>query len=140
MTYFRREIKQKIFIPFENLCFHFDSESDSDDEAHPLIHAHIFSNKKPQVEIPSHVPYKNKVDWEKLKGRLNSFRLPVPNMNFPSVLCCLVASHLGAEKTRKLLDKTKDIRKNFPGLTLNQNQRELLSGNSFAGSQWFEGV
>jgi len=77
-------------------------------------------------------------DWDSLTARFNSFRIPVPNMTLPSVLCCLVACHLGAEKTNDLLTQTKDVRNSLPGLSIEKKQNELLLDNSFAGSQWFE--
>lgn len=83
-------------------------------------------------------PVKFEVNWDKLNDRLNSFRLPIPNMNLPSVLCCLVACHLGADKIRDLMNNTEDERRDFPGLAIDEDQRNLLYANPFAGSQWFE--
>jgi hypothetical protein len=59
-------------------------------------------------------------------------------MTLPSVLCCLVACHLGADKTKDLLRETTKVRELFPGLSIKKEQLKLLSDNSFAGSQWFE--
>lgn len=135
VTYFDRNKKGEKATPFENMRFDFDPESEADDEIHPLIHAHVFSNKIPKFELPPYVKYE--VEWRKINKRFISFRLPIPNMNFPSVLCCLVACHLGADKIKELLSQTEDLRGKLPGLAIEEKQQRLLFENSLSGSQWF---
>ena len=136
VTYLLHEKHEKTAIPLENIRFDYNPRPTADGESHPLIHAHVFSNKRPQIQMPP--PVKFEVNWDKLNDRLNSFRLPIPNMNLPSVLCCLVACHLGADKIRDLMNNTEDERRDFPGLAIDEDQRNLLYANPFAGSQWFE--
>jgi hypothetical protein len=134
VTYFRRDSRTCTATAFENLRFDFHPETGEAD--HPILHAHVFSDGKPN-SFP--IQLKNfAINWDSLHGRLNSLRLPIPNMTLPSVLCCLVACHLGADTLRALLDKTEKQRKSFPSLAISQEQLGLFLHNSFAGSQWFE--
>lgn len=135
VTYFKRCAHQGIARVLENLRFDFHPETGEAD--HPLLHAHVFSDKKP-TSCPVQLTKTFKIDWDSLGKRLNAFRLPIPNMTLPSVLCCLVACHLGADTLRVLLDKTKKERESFPPLAISTEQLELFSRNSFAGTQWFE--
>ena len=136
LTYFWRNKKKNIAEPFENLRFDFHPEVD--DTAHPLLHAHIFSSQRPDSEPKPLEKINYTINWEALKKPLTALRIPIPNMTLPSVLCCLVACHLGPDKLRELLKKSKDRRKSFPDLAISEEQRDLFSQNSFAGSQWFE--
>jgi len=135
VTYFKRSPHYKTAKVLENLRFDFHPETGEAD--HPLLHAHVFSDKKP-TSCPSQLIKQFTIDWNPIKERLGFFRLPTPNMTLPSVLCCLVACHLGTEKLRALLDKTKEQRESFPSLAISPQQFELFSRNSCAGSQWFE--
>ncbi len=135
LTYFRRHERRKTAEPMENVRF--DYHPDVDDAAHPLLHAHIFANEPPN-SIPQPLEKNCTIDWEPLEQRLNSFRVPVPNMTLPSVLCCLVASHLGANEIKKLLELTKKIRGSFSDLAIIDTQKDLFYTNSLAGAQWFE--
>jgi len=135
VTYFKRSAHEGIAKVLENLRFDFHPEIGEAD--HPLLHAHVFSDKKPP-SYPGQLMKNFTIDWHSLGERLNAFRLPTPNMTLPSVLCCLVASHLGADMLKALLDKTKNQRESFPSLAISSEQLELFSRNPFAGSQWFE--
>jgi len=135
LTYFKRDTHKKIAEPFENLRF--DYHPDEDDIAHPILHAHIFAHNRPDSE-PKLLKRSCLIDWQSLGKRLKSFRVPIPNMTLPSVLCCLVACHLGANHLKDLLDKTENTRELFPHLAISEEQKALFSHNSFAGSQWFE--
>jgi hypothetical protein len=135
VTYFRRDPHAGIAKVVENLRFDFHPETGGTD--HPLLHAHVFSDKKPN-SCPGLLTKNFTIEWDSLGKKLNTFRLPIPNMNLPSVLCCLVACHLGADTLKLLLDKTKRQRESFPCLDISTEQLELFSRNAFAGSQWFE--
>jgi hypothetical protein len=135
VTYFKRYAHEQIAKALENLRFDFHPETGEVD--HPLLHAHVFSDKKP-ISYPAQLTKNFTIDWDSLGKRLNAFRLPIPNMTLPSVLCCLVACHLGSDKLKALLDRTKKQRESFPPLDISADQFKLFSGNSFAGSQWFE--
>lgn len=135
LTYFNRDKGGKTAEALENV--HFDYHPEIDDAAHPLLHAHIFTNEKPE-SIPMPLQKTCTIDWSSLQSRLNFFRVPVPNMTLPSVLCCLVACHFGADKVKQLIEQTKKTRDSFPGLDIKDEQKVLFSNNSFAGSQWFE--
>ena len=134
LTYYKRDTVKMVAEPFANLRF--DYHPDTDDGAHPLLHAHVFSNDIP--ELMPLFPKGYKIEWDTIKRYMGSLRVPVPNMTLPSVLLCLVACHLGAGKAKELLSKTEDQRQEFPHLDLSQGQLELLGKHSFAGSQWFE--
>jgi len=135
VTYFRRDSHERIAKVLENLRFDFHPETGEAD--HPLLHAHVFSDGKPN-SYPDPLIKNFTIDWDSLGKKLNGFRLPIPNMTLPSVLCCLVACHLGTDMLKALLDKTKKQRESFPSLAISPEQLELFSRNSFAGSQWFE--
>ena len=55
VTYFLREKHEQTAIPLENIRFDYNPKSTVDGESHPLIHAHVFSNKIPQIQMPSPV-------------------------------------------------------------------------------------
>lgn len=135
LTYFDRDRSRKTAEPLENVRF--DYHPGNDDAAHPLLHAHIFANGKPK-SVPKSLEKTCTINWASLQSRLNFFRVPVPNMTLPSVLCCLVACHFGVDRVEQLLVLTKKARDSFPELALVDKQKELFSINSFAGSQWFE--
>jgi len=134
VTYLVREDHGKTARVIENIRFEYQPGPEND-ESHPLIHAHIFSSGKPHIDKSSLARYET--NWEDIKPRLNSFRLPIPNMTLPSILCSLVACHLGVDKMKDLLSMSKDIRRDFPGLAIEEEQLKILFSNSFAGSQWF---
>lgn len=135
LTYFIRDRHNNIVKAFENIRFDFH-QADID---HPLLHAHIFASGKPEFALEPEPLKSFAIDWGFLDKRLlNTLRIPIPNMTLPSVLCCLVACHLGIAKLKDLLDKTRQTREAFPHLDISVSQRELLFNNSFAGSQWFE--
>ena len=134
LTYIKRTLDGDTAIPIENLRFDYHPGA-ANDASHPFIHAHIFAKDKPNFEMPKEIKYR--VNWDNLGARFDSFRLPTPNMTLPSVLCCLVACHLGEEKINALLKKTNRCRNELPGLTIEEKQHELLFDNSLAGSQWF---
>lgn len=135
LTYFDRDRGGKTATPLENVRF--DYHPDKDDAAHPLLHAHIFANGKPN-SVPQPLEKTCTIKWASLEERLNFFRVPVPNMTLPSVLCCLVACHFSVGTVKQLLELTKKARDSFPELDLVDKQKVLFSNNSFAGSQWFE--
>jgi len=134
LTYFLLNRQEMIAEPFANLRF--DYHPDADDDAHPLLHAHIFSNDTPPVLPPSLKDYN--IKWDTIRTHFGGLRVPIPNMTLPSVLLCLVACHLGADKARDLLNKSRDNRKQFPHLNLSHGQIKLLTDHSIAGCQWFE--
>lgn len=135
LTYFDRDRSGKTAAPLENVRFDYHPKKGDDD--HPLLHAHIFANGKPK-SVPKSLEKTCSIDWSSLQSRLNFFRVPVPNMTLPSVLCCLVACHFGVDRVKQLLVQTKNARDSFPELALVDKQKELFFINSFAGSQWFE--
>ncbi len=136
LAYFKRDKQKSVIEAFENLRFDFHPEVGDID--HPLLHAHVFSKGKPDLE-PAPLPKNYTIDWSFLDKRvLNALRLPIPNMTLPSVLCSLVACHLGVLKLRDLLARTAEIRKAFPSLAISKEQGQLFFHNSMAGSQWFE--
>lgn len=138
LTYFKRDKQKNMVEAFENLRFDFHPETGDID--HPLLHAHVFASGKPELEADPAPLRDYTIDWKFLETRLllNALRIPIPNMTFPSVLCCLVACHLGPAKLKDLLNKTREARQVFPHLDIPKAQSDLLFDNSFAGSQWFE--
>jgi len=76
---------------------------------HPVFHAHLVHETK--VTLPAHFVGRRKLNIANDSDNDAEIRLPSARMCFPSVLCLLIADHLGADLLHELLTQTVDIRR-----------------------------